>query len=137
MPASLLARRRAPTGAVVPIMTKPFDDATFDTIRTMGQGGMDVMLKSVGTVSKAAQTMGIEWADFAKQSLGEGTAAMQALAKAQTPQAAMEIQADYLKGSYERLVAQTKLMSELYQNLAKDIAKPLESLVPGKMPVPA
>ena len=119
------------------MMTKPFDNAAFDSVRTMGQGGMDLMLKSVGTVSKTAQTMGIEWADFTKQSISAGTAALQAMAKAPNPQAAMEIQTEYLKGSYERFMAQAKVMTELYQGFAKDVAEPVKGLVPGNMPVPA
>lgn len=123
------------------MMTKTFDKASFDKLRNMGQGGMDVMLKSVGTVSKTTQTMGIEWADFAKQSIAHGTSTMQALAKAPTPKAAMEIQTAYLKGSYERLMAQAKVMTELYTGLAKEIGKeigkPLEGMVPGKLPIPA
>lgn len=119
------------------MMTKPFDKAAFDKMREMGQGGMDVMLKSVGTLSKATQTMGIEWADFAKQSISHGTTTMQAMAKAQTPQAAMEIQTAYLNGSYERLMAQAKVMTELYTGLAKEMSKPLEGMMPGKLPVSA
>lgn len=123
------------------MMTKPFDKAAFDKVRTMGMGGMDTMLKSVGTLSKTTQTMGIEWADFAKQSISHGTSTMQALAKAPTPKAAIEIQTAYLKGSYERLMAQAKVMTELYTGLAKEIGKeignPLEGMVPAKLPVPA
>ncbi|WP_375409625.1 phasin family protein [uncultured Methylobacterium sp.] len=123
------------------MMTKPFDKAAFDKVRDMGQGGMDMMLKSVGTLSKTAQTMGIEWADFAKQSISHGSSTMQALAKASTPQAAMEIQTAYLKGSYERLMAQAKVMTELYTGFAteigKEIGKPIDGMMPGKLPVAA
>lgn len=119
------------------MMMKPFDKAAFDKVREMGQSGMDVMLKSVGTLSKTTQTMSIEWADFAKQSISHGTTTMQAMAKAPTPQAAMEIQTAYLKGSYERLMAQAKVMTELYTGLAKEMGKPLEGMMPGKLPVPA
>ncbi|MBX9931561.1 MAG: phasin family protein [Methylobacterium sp.] len=114
------------------MMMKPFDQITIDKVRDMSQGGMDMMLKSVGTVSKTAQTMGIEWVDYAKDSMGAGTAAMQALAKAPTPQAAMEIQTAYLKSAYERSMAQAKTMAELYQGLAKDMMKPFEGMIPGK-----
>ena len=119
------------------MMMKPFDQTTIDKVRDMSQGGMDMMLKSVGTVSKTAQTMGIEWADYAKDSMSAGTAAMQALTKAPTPQAAMEIQTAYMKSSYERSMAQAKTMAELYQGLAKDMMKPLEGMIPGKAAVAA
>lgn len=114
-------------------MMKSFDKAAFDKVREMGQGGMGTMLKSVGAVSKTAQTMSIEWSDFVRQSITHSSAAMQALTQAKTPQVAMEIQTDYLKASCERMMAQAKTMAELHTGLAKELAKPLEGLIPAKM----
>jgi hypothetical protein len=85
---------------------------------TQGQTGLCTVMKGVTAVAKTNQTAGIEWTDFARQSFAEGTATMKKLAAARTPQAAFEIQAAYLKGSYERLVAQTQTMRDLYSGLA-------------------
>lgn len=109
-------------------MMKPFE-----TMPTFGKAGTETMMKSVATASHTAQTLGIEWTDFAKQSYEHGIAAMQKLAQAKSPQTAIEIQADFLKGSYERLVAQAKLTGELYAGLAKEMTKPFDGFAP-KMP---
>lgn len=107
----------------------------FDKMPTFDKSGMDAMMKSVALVSKTTQTAGLEMADFAKQSFEHGTAVMKKLAETRSPQTAMEIQAEFMKSSYERMVAQAKLMSGLYTELAKEMAKPLENLSSTKLPV--
>ncbi|NEU11605.1 phasin family protein [Methylobacterium sp. BTF04] len=98
---------------------------------------MQMMLKSVEAVSKTAQTAGIEWADFAKQSLQHSATAMRELAKARDPKTALQIQAEYLKGSYERMTAQAKFIGELYSGLAKDMTKDLAKGAPAGVTLPA
>ncbi|MCJ2080797.1 phasin family protein [Methylobacterium sp. J-090] len=101
------------------MMTQAFDKtAALYRTGTQGQAGLGTVMKGVTAVAKTNQTAGIEWADFARQSLAEGTATMKKLAAARTPQAALEIQTAYLKSSYERLVAQAQTMRELYTGLA-------------------
>lgn len=87
-------------------------------------------MKSVAAVSKTTQTLGIEWSDFAKQSYEQGMAAAQKLAQATSPQTALEIQTEFLKASYERLVVQAKVTGELYSGLAKEMTQPFAALVP-------
>jgi hypothetical protein len=89
-----------------------------------GQTDLGTLMKGVSAVARANQTAGIEWADFARQSLAEGTVTLKKLAAARTPQAAFEIQAAYLKGSYERLVAQAQTMHALYSGLAETMKPP-------------
>lgn len=116
-------------------MMQPFDKVPgFDEAREFGQAGTEGMMKSVAAVSKTAQTLGIEWSDFAKQSYDHGVAAAQKLAQATSPQTALEIQAEFLKGSYERLVAQAKVAGELYSGLATEMTQPFAALMP-KAPV--
>ncbi|WP_019905125.1 phasin family protein [Methylobacterium sp. 77] len=106
----------------------------FDKIPGFDKAGIDSMMKSVSLVAKTNQTAGTEMADFAKQSFEHGTATMKKLAEAKTPQNAMEIQAEFMKASYERLVAQAKLVGTLYSELAKEMAKPLEEMTKAKFP---
>lgn len=102
----------------------------------MPQSPMQTMMKGVSAASKTAQTAGIEWTDFAKESVQHGTTAMRKLAKARDPQTAMQIQAEYLKGSYERMTAQAKLIGELYTGLANDM-KALAKPAPAGTNLPA
>jgi len=100
-----------------------------EAAQKFGKDGMDAMLRSFGTLSKASQAIAVEATDFAKQSFEHGTATLEKLAGVRSLDKALEIQTDYMKTSYERLVAQTTKMTELYQNLAKEMAKPFEGFV--------
>ncbi|QRE77812.1 phasin family protein [Methylobacterium aquaticum] len=97
-----------------------------EAAQKFGKDGMDAMLRSFGTLSKASQAIAVEATDFAKQSFELGTATLEKLAGVRSLDKALEIQTDYMKTSYERLVAQTTKMTELYQNLAKEMVKPYE-----------
>lgn len=100
-----------------------------EAAQKFGKDGMDAMLRSFGTLSKASQAIAVEATDFAKQSFELGTATLEKLAGVRSLDKAVEIQTEYMKTSYERAVAQSQKMAELYQNLAKEMAKPFEGMV--------
>ncbi len=99
----------------------------FESFQKLGKDQMDVTLKTFGAVSKGAQTIASEVADFSKKSFEQGTAALEKLVGAKTLDKAVEIHTDYLKSSYEGLVAQSTKMGEIYSSLAKEAFKPYES----------
>lgn len=99
-----------------------------ENMQRLGKDQMDVTLKTFGTVSKGAQQIAGEVADYSKKSFEHGTATFEKLAGAKSLDKAMEIQTDYLKTAYENLVAQSSRMGELYSNLAKEAFKPYEGL---------
>ncbi len=101
----------------------------FDQFQKLGKDNADAALKTFGAVSKAAQAIAVESADYAKKSFEQGTAVIEKLIGAKTLDKAFEIQADYVKSAYEDLVAQSTKLGELYTNLAKDAFKPYEGLV--------
>lgn len=104
----------------------------FDQIQKLGQNNVDAAMKTFGVVTKGAQTIAVETADFAKKSFETSTATFEKLAGAKSLDKAIEIQTDYLKTAYEGLVAQTTKLSELYANVAKEAFKPLEGIVVAK-----
>ena len=101
----------------------------FDQIQKLGKDNADAALKSFGAVSKNAQAIAVESADFAKKSFEQGTAAIEKLVGAKTLDKAFQIQTDYVRSAYEGMVAQTTKIGELYASLAKDVFKPYETLV--------
>lgn len=107
-------------------MTQMFEKAT-----EINKTGVAKLMKTVSTVSKTNQTAGIEWADFAKESYAASSETLKKLAGARTLQAAFEIQGAYVKASYERLQTQTKVITELYQGLAKDVGVALPAEAPA------
>ena len=101
----------------------------FDQIQKLGKDNADAALKSFGAVSKGAQAIAVESADFAKKSFEQGTATIEKLVGAKTLDKAIEIHTDFLKTAYEGFVAQSTKFGELYASLAKDAFKPYEGLV--------
>ena len=101
----------------------------FDTIQKFSKDNVDAALKSFGVVSKGAQAIAVESADYAKKSFEQSSAVVEKLVGAKSLEKAIEIQTDYVKSAYEGFVAQSTKLGELYTNLAKEAFKPYEGLV--------
>lgn len=101
---------------------------SFEDTSKLGKEAMDNGLKSFAAVSKSMQTIAAEAGDYAKKSFETGSATVEKLIAAKSPEKAMEVHGDYLKSAYEGFVAQATRMGELYAELAKDAYKPFEAL---------
>jgi len=97
-----------------------------ENIQKFGKDNVDAALKSLGAVSKGAQAIAVETADYAKKSFEQGTTTLEKLVGVKTFDKAIEIQTDYLKASYEGFVAQSSKIGELATNTAKEAFKPYE-----------
>jgi phasin family protein len=104
------------------LMVKSFED-----LQAFGKGNVDAVMKSWGAMSKSAQAIAAEVAEYSKKSFEESTAAAEKLFGAKTLDKAIEVQSDYLKSAYEGFVTEAAKLSELYADLAKETYKPFES----------
>jgi hypothetical protein len=95
----------------------------------LGKDNVEAAMASLGAVSKGAQAAAVEMASFAKSSFERGSAAAEKLAGVRTLDKAVEIQTDYLKSSYESLVAQASKLGELYANVAREAYAPVETML--------
>jgi hypothetical protein len=101
----------------------------FDELQKLGKDNMDTTVRSLGAVSKSAQAIAVEVADYSKKSFEEGSAALEKLLGAKSVEKAIEVQTDYLKSSYENFIAEATKLGSLYADLAKETYKPFESYV--------
>lgn len=101
----------------------------FDQFQKFGQDNLDTVMKTFGSVSKGAQAIAVETADYAKKSFEQSTATFEKLVGAKSLDKAVEIQADFLKTSFAGFVAQSTKLGELYQAVAKEAFKPIEGFV--------
>ncbi len=106
-----------------------FDSFKLDTFTKLSREGGEAALKSFGAVSSGAQAVATESVDFVKRSVEQGQKATEQLLGAKTFEAALQIQGDYVRSSYEGLVAQTSKISQLAVNTAKEAAAPFEGLM--------
>ena len=101
----------------------------FEEFQKSGKEGMDLAMKSFGTVSKGLQAIAVEMADYSKKSFEDSSATVEKLFGAKSFDKALEIQTDYAKSSYEGFVAQSTKIGELFADLAKEAYKPVETMV--------
>ncbi len=106
----------------------------FETIQKFSKDSFEATTTSLKVVSKGAQSIAAETADYAKKSFEQGTAALEQLVGAETLKNAIQIQADYAKATYEGFVAQTTKVSGFYADLAMEAFKPHERLIANVEP---
>lgn len=102
---------------------------TYEDFGKIGKEFMDTSLKSYAAITKSMQAMSLEAADYSRKAFEDGSATIEKMASAKSPEKAFEIQSAYAKDSYEGLVAQATKMGDLYAELAKEAYQPFESLV--------
>ncbi len=103
---------------------------TVEDMQKLAKDNAENAQKAFNTLSKGLQTIATEMSDFSKKSFEEGSSVLEQLAGAKTLDKVVEIQSEYAKKAYENLVAQSTKIGELYVDLAKEMAKPFEALMP-------
>ena len=101
----------------------------FEDLQQVSKENVDLALKSVGTVSKSAQAIAVEIADYSKKSFENSTAALEKLFGVKSIEKAIELQTEYAKSAYEGFVAEASKIGEMYTAMAKESYKPFESLL--------
>lgn len=100
----------------------------FEDLQQVSKDNVEVAMKSVGALSKGAQAIAVEVADYSKKSFEDGTAALEKLFGVKSFEKAIELQTEFAKTSYEGFVAKASKIGELYADLAKESYKPFESM---------
>ena len=101
----------------------------FEEIQKFGKDNVDTAMKTFGAVSKSAQAIAVEVADYSKKSFEESTQVFEKLLGAKSVEKAIEMQQAYLKSAYEGFVAQATKIGEMYTDLAKEAYKPFEGYI--------
>ena len=101
----------------------------FEDLQQVSKENIDLAVKSVGTVSKSAQAIAAEIADYSKKSFEDSTAALEKLFGVKSIEKAIELQTEYAKSAYEGFVAEATKLGEMYTALAKETYKPFEAVL--------
>jgi hypothetical protein len=101
----------------------------FEDLQQVSKENVDLAMKSVGTVSKSAQAIAAEIADYSKKSFEDSTAALEKLFGVKSIEKAIELQTAYAKSTYEGFVAEATKIGEMYTAMAKESYKPFESML--------
>ncbi len=101
----------------------------FEDLQQVGKENVDIAMKSMGAISKGAQAIAAEMADYSKKSFEDGTAALEKLYGVKSLDKAIEVQTEYAKTAYEGFVAKASKIGELYADIAKESYKPFEVMM--------
>src|SRR5690349_24424701 len=101
----------------------------FEDLQQVGKDNVDIALKSLGALTKGAQAIAVEVADYSKKSFEDGSAALEKLFGIKTLDKAVELQTEFAKSAYEGFVAKASRLGELYADLAKETYKPFEAVL--------
>jgi hypothetical protein len=101
----------------------------FEELQNFGKENMDSALKSWGALSKGAQAIAVEVADYSKKSFEQSTAVLEKLFGVKSLDKAIEVQTEFAKVAYDGFVAEASKIGELYADLAKETYKPFEGLM--------
>ena len=101
----------------------------FEDLQQVSKESMDSTLKSWGAVSKGAQAIAVEMADYSKKAFEDSTAALEKMFGVKSLDKAIEVHTEFAKTAYEGFVAKASKIGELYADLAKESYKPFETLM--------
>ena len=101
----------------------------FEDLQQVGKENVEVAMKSAESMSKGAQAIAAEVADYSKKAFEDGSAMLEKLFGVKSLEKAIELQSEYAKTSYEGFVAKATKIGELYADFAKQSYKPFETLM--------
>ncbi|MFO1166977.1 MAG: phasin family protein [Rhodoblastus sp.] len=99
----------------------------FEAFQKFGKEQFEATSAALQEVAKGFQTIATEAGDYSKKSFEEGSAFVEKLVGVKKLDEAITLQTEFAKSSYEGFVAQATKFGELYQAVAKEAMKPVET----------
>lgn len=100
-----------------------------EDFQNFGKEQYEAALASVNNFTKGYQAIATAYADYSKKSFEDTSAFVEKLSGVKSLEKAIELQTEFTKTAYETFVAESKKISELYADLAKEAYKPFEGYV--------
>ncbi|MBX3593159.1 phasin family protein [Sphingomonas sp.] len=91
------------------------------------KGNVEALVESGKIAAKGLETIGQDAAEYSRKSFESATAAMKSLAAVKSPADFFKLQSDYLRSSFDAVVAETSKNTEAMIKLAGDAAQPVSS----------
>jgi len=101
----------------------------YEDVNAFNKDNVDALVKSGAVLAKAAQDFNSLWFDFAQASLEDSISATKALLGCKTLQQVAEVQGDLVKNSYDKLVAESRKISDMTAKVVENAAKPITGRV--------
>ena len=101
----------------------------FEDINEFGKGNVEALVESGKIAAKGFETLGQDYADYARKQFEGTTAALKGFAAVKSPTEFFKLQADFVRGQFDSFVAESSKNTEAMLKLAGDVAKPISNRV--------
>ena len=101
----------------------------FEDFQKLNKDGIDLTVKSFGTLTKGLQSIAVELSDNTKKNFEASTSAFEKVVSAKSLDKAFEAQTDFVRTAYEGYVGQISKLGELFTDVTKDVCQPIETAV--------
>lgn len=97
-----------------------------ESFATLHKEAIEALVESAGVAAKGAEKVQASFAAYAKSAAEEFSTAAKAIMGSGSWQAAMELQGDYLKSSFEAYFAEATKVKDLMTAITKEAFEPIQ-----------
>ena len=101
----------------------------FEELNEFNKGNVEALVESGKIAAKGFETLGQDYADYARKQFETATAAFKGFAAVKSPTELFKLQSDYVRGQFDSFVAESSKNTEAVIKLAGDVAKPISNRV--------
>lgn len=100
-----------------------------EQMNEFGKGNIEAIVESGKIAAKGFETIGQDAADYGRRQFEGATAAIKALGAIKSPTEFFKFQSDYVRQSFDSMVAETSKNTEAMLKLAGEVAQPISNRV--------
>jgi phasin family protein len=100
---------------------------TYEDLSKFSKDNLDAYVAAGTTVAKGFETIGRAWVNFTQETFEAGAQVAKALLSAKTLREAVDVQTDFAKTTFDKLVAEGTKVSEISVKVANEAAEPLNA----------
>lgn len=101
----------------------------FADMNEFNKGNVEALVESSKIAAKGIETLGQDAAEYTRKSFEGMTAIVKSLAAVKSPTEFMKLQSDYVRTSFDSMVAESSKTTETMLKLAGEIAQPISNRV--------
>ncbi|MDA1097672.1 MAG: phasin family protein [Proteobacteria bacterium] len=99
----------------------------YDEIAASGKESIEAWSAASTAYGKGVEAIGGEWLNFAKKMLDENVQVTKAIMGAKSLNEVMDLQSEFVRGSFDGLMAQSTKVGELATKVAQDAVEPINA----------
>jgi len=101
----------------------------FEDMNEFNKGNVEAFVESGKIAAKGIETLGQSAADYARKSFEGATATLKSLSSIKTPTDFFKLHSDYVRSSFDSMVAESSKTTEAVLKLAGEVAQPISNRV--------